>query len=98
MKRLIALVCMSALVAVVPAWAAKPTHPTHPTHPAHPIHPVTGGSKSAHSCSALNKGYGASGTLVSAALTPMFACTARSPSSRMAARAPGLSRRSRFAT
>jgi hypothetical protein len=60
---------MSALVAVVPAWAAKPTHPTHPTHP---NNSTSGKSNqgSGRSCTALNKGYNGSGTLVSAALTP----------------------------
>jgi hypothetical protein len=80
MKRAIVIGALSALVSAVPALAAKPPHPTHPVHPVHPTTPngqnsgsggggnANGGSKS--NCSALNKGYYATGTLVSGTLTP----------------------------
>jgi ribosomal protein L31 len=62
---------MSALAVAVPAWAAKPPHPTHLTHPTHPSHPANGGGKgkAKRSCTALNKGYDAKGTLVTSSLT-----------------------------
>jgi hypothetical protein len=71
-KKFVALVSISALAIAVPAWAAKPPHPTHPTHPSHPAHPAHpgGGAGGSGSCSALNKGYRASGALVSSSLTP----------------------------
>jgi hypothetical protein len=78
MKRFALSIGVAALVAAVPAWAAKPPHPTHPTHPTHPAHPSTpssgatgnSGSPAGGTCKVQNKGFDASGTLVSAALTP----------------------------
>jgi hypothetical protein len=63
MKRIALLVSLVALVAVVPATGAKPPHPSHPAHPAHP----GGGPRS---CTARHEGYNATGSLVTAALTP----------------------------
>lgn len=78
LKRLALFVAMSAMLVAVPAWAAKPTdkpaHPAHPTHPAHPAHPAhpSKGPKGQHGkkCDVKNHGYRASGSLVSATLTP----------------------------
>lgn len=61
MKRLAFLLAVMAFAIVVPAQA-KPAHPTHPAHPAHP--------SAGKSCAALNEGYNASGTVISAALMP----------------------------
>jgi hypothetical protein len=61
-KKLIAPIAMSALVAAAPAWATKPPHPSHPSHP---------NNGQGNSCTALrNEGYYARGTLVSGTLTP----------------------------
>jgi hypothetical protein len=80
MKRFALTIGVAALVAAVPAWAAKPPHPTHPTHPTHPAHPSTpsadsgttgnAGPQGGGACKVQNKGFDATGTLVSAALTP----------------------------
>jgi ribosomal protein L31 len=70
MKRIALLVSLVALVAVVPATAAKPPHPSHPAHPAHPAHPGGGQGGGARSCTARHEGYNATGSLVTAALTP----------------------------
>jgi hypothetical protein len=67
MKRFALLVSLVALVAVVPATAAKPPHPSHPGHPAHPVGGQGGGTRS---CTARHEGYNATGSLVTAALTP----------------------------
>jgi hypothetical protein len=64
-KRTLTIVSALALTAAVPAWAVKPPHPTHPTHPTHPS--TSSGKKT--NCTALNKGYRASGTLTASALT-----------------------------
>jgi hypothetical protein len=61
-KRTLTIVSALALTAAVPAWAVKPPHPTHPTHPT-----TSSGKKT--NCTALNKGYRASGTLTASALT-----------------------------
>jgi hypothetical protein len=50
-----------------PSHPAKPGHPAHPTHPSHPSHGKKGQSGT---CTPGNRGYRASGTLVSATLTP----------------------------
>jgi hypothetical protein len=57
MKRFALLSAVMTFAIVVPAQADKPAHPSHPTH-------------KAPSCTPRNEGYNASGTLVSAALTP----------------------------
>jgi hypothetical protein len=67
MKRIALFVSLFALVAVVPATAAKPPHPSHPAHPAHPDGGQGGASRS---CTARAEGYNATGSLVTAALTP----------------------------
>ena len=60
--RKIAVLTMFGVVGLVGvAQAAKPPHPSHPTHPA---------KSNPKSCTARNEGYNASGTLVSASLTP----------------------------
>jgi hypothetical protein len=64
MKRIAVLVSLGALVAVVPATAAKPPHPSRPPHPAD----GQGGARP--SCTARAEGYNATGSLVTAALTP----------------------------
>jgi hypothetical protein len=64
MKRFALLSAVMTLAIVVPAQADKPAHPSHPAHPAHPS------PTKAPSCTPRNEGYNASGTLVSATLTP----------------------------
>ena len=63
MKRFVLLSAVMTFAIVVPAQADKPAHPSHPAHPAHP-------TPKAPSCTPRNEGYNASGTLVSATLTP----------------------------
>ena len=58
MKRFALLFAVVAFGIVVPAQADKPPHPSHPN-------PGKG-----HTCTARDEGYLASGTLVSASLTP----------------------------
>ncbi len=59
--RKIAVLTMFGVVGLVGvAQADKPPHPSHPTHPA---------KSNPKSCTALNRGYNASGTLVSSSLT-----------------------------
>jgi hypothetical protein len=75
MKRFALLLAVMAFAIVVPAQAKNPAHPSHPAHPAHPSHPShpsqgSTGKGQAPSCTARNEGYNASGTLMSAALTP----------------------------
>ena len=71
MKRIAVLVTSIVVVAVVPAMAAKPPHPTQPTRHTHPAAPKTGTAPSGKRCTALNKGFYATGTLSSSAtLTP----------------------------
>lgn len=77
MKKLLVLIAaVAAVVMVVPAWAAKPSHhKAHPSHPAHPVHGTKthsskGKGKALGPCKVVTKGYRASGTLVSATLTP----------------------------
>jgi hypothetical protein len=66
--RKIAVLTVFAVVGLVgAAQADKPPHPQHPGHPAHPVHPAKPHPKS---CTAHNDGYNASGTLVSASLSP----------------------------
>jgi hypothetical protein len=65
MKRFALLSAVMTFAIVVPAQADKPVHPSHPAHPAHPS-PMGSGP----SCTPRNEGYNASGTLVSAMLTP----------------------------
>jgi hypothetical protein len=67
MKRIALFVSLFALVAVVPVTAAKPPHPSHPAHPVHPDGGQGGGTRS---CTARDEGYNATGSLVTAALTP----------------------------
>ena len=67
MKRFALLSAVMTFAIAGAAQADKPVHPTHPAHPAHPAHPNAGAPKS---CTPRNEGYNASGTLVSAALTP----------------------------
>lgn len=70
MSRIVALVVVGLLGLVGVAQATQlsskpyPIRPPHPTHPGHPPKPKP------KSCSARSEGYNASGTLVSAALTP----------------------------
>jgi hypothetical protein len=64
------LVSLFALAAVVPATSAKPLHPSHPAHPTHPAHPGGGQGDGSRSCTARHEGYNATGSLVTAALTP----------------------------
>lgn len=61
MKRFASLLAGMAFAIVVPAQA-KPAHPSHPAHPARP--------SAARSCTALDEGYNASGTLISSTLMP----------------------------
>jgi hypothetical protein len=73
MKRFALLFAAMAFAIVVPAQAKNAAHPSHPAHPAHPSHPAQGsnGNGKGHNCTTpLNEGYNASGTLVSATLTP----------------------------
>ena len=58
---------LSAVMTFAIVGAAQADKPVHPTHPAHPTKPPAG---KGHSCTPRNEGYNASGTLVSAALTP----------------------------
>lgn len=67
MKRFVLLSAVMTFAIVVPAQADKPAHPSHPAHPVHPTLPAMG---KAHSCTPRNEGYNASGTLMSATLTP----------------------------
>ena len=65
MKRFALAIAATALLAVVPAQAKKPQHPSHPAQPSH-------NNKGHHrgTCKVHKVGYNASGTLVSATLTP----------------------------
>ena len=56
MKKAMVIGSLASLACAVPALAAKPTQPTHST--------------GTRNCTALNKGYYATGTLVSGSLTP----------------------------
>lgn len=67
MKRFALLSAVMTFAIVVPAQADKPAHPSHP---AHPVHPAPSPMGKGHSCTPRTEGYNASGTLVSAALTP----------------------------
>ena len=67
MKKVAVLVSSFVLVGAIPASAAKPAHPAHP---AHPSHPTAGKGSGKGSCAALNKGYYATGALVSGTVTP----------------------------
>lgn len=63
MKKSIVAGTLCAVAFAVPAVAAQPSHPTHPAH---------GGnspSKGSRNCNARNRGYYATGTLVSGSLT-----------------------------
>lgn len=60
MKRLALLVAVMAFAIVVPAQAKKPPHPSNGSP----------GMGKGHNCTARNEGYNASGTLMSATLTP----------------------------
>ena len=68
MKKVAVLVSSFALVGAIPASAAKPMHPAHPSHPT----AGKGAGQGSHtgSCAALNKGYYATGPLVSGMVTP----------------------------
>lgn len=67
MKKFALLLAVTAFAIVVPAEAKTPTHPSHP---AHPSQSSKGSKGSGRGCTPRNKGYNASGTLMSAALTP----------------------------
>lgn len=62
MKRFALLSAVMTFAIVVPAQADKPAHPSHPAHPSP--------TRKAPSCTPRNEGYNASGTLMSATLTP----------------------------
>jgi hypothetical protein len=65
LKRFALAFLTAALVAVVPAQAKKPIHRSHPAHPSH-----TNKGHHRGTCKVRKVGYNASGTLVSATLTP----------------------------
>jgi hypothetical protein len=67
MRKIAVLTVFAVAGFVGAAQADKPPHPQHPVHPGHPGHPAKPHPKS---CAARNEGYNASGTLVSASLSP----------------------------